>query len=244
MIRNILWTCGWDSTYRLLELLLVEKVRTQPVYIIDRDRKSLQMELKTIDILTQKIQEKYPETQNLMVPTLFVEKDSIAHDPEINKAYQHIKSIRSFGSQYEWLSAYCKQQGFQNMELCIEKNSEPNSITEFLYKYQLTDTTDLANFSDEDLQIKKSVNVLFDCFSLPIINVLKPEMEEKSKQNDWLDIMYLTWFCHKPKNGKPCGKCNPCRLTIMKGMQHRIPFTNRLKGYLKIYKLKLKNFFK
>jgi len=56
-----------------------------------------------------------------------------------------------------------------------------------------------------------------------------------AKQNNWLDVLYLTWFCHNPKNNKPCGKCNPCTGVIKKGLSYRIPIKNRLKGYFKIY---------
>ena len=37
---NLFWTGGWDSTYRLLYLLIVEKKYVQPYYIIDLTRKS------------------------------------------------------------------------------------------------------------------------------------------------------------------------------------------------------------
>ena len=31
--RRLLWTGGWDSTYRLLDLLLVQKQHVQPYYV-------------------------------------------------------------------------------------------------------------------------------------------------------------------------------------------------------------------
>lgn len=236
----LFWTCGWDSTYRLLELLLIKKVKTQPIYIIDRQRRSVAIELETIALIEKKILEKYPETADLLLPTHFAEKDAIQIYPETTEAFEYVKTIRRIGSQYEWLSAYCRQHQLKNVELCIEKNLKPDSFSRFLYKYQsLKDSIDENN--PKELAIKKAVNIVFDDFSLPLIDVLKTEMDENSKQNDWLEIMYLTWFCHKPKRKKPCGKCVPCMLTIAKGMGHRIPFNNRLKGHLKMYKIKLKS---
>lgn len=237
----LFWTCGWDSTYRLLELLLIEKVKTQPIYIIDRQRKSASVELKTIALLEKKIIEKYPETKELLLPTHFAEKEAVNNYPEITKAVKHIETVRKIGSQYEWLSAYCKQHNLKNVELCIEKNIKPDSFSRFLYKYQcLKDNITEVN-PEEEQTTKKAVAIIFGDFSLPLIDVLKTEMEENSKQNGWLDIMYLTWFCHKPRNSKPCGKCVPCMLTISKGMGHRIPLLNRIKGHLKMYKIKLKS---
>ena len=50
-IVNLLWTGGWDSTFRLCQLILVKRKNVQPYYIIDNKRKSLQKELITMDIL-------------------------------------------------------------------------------------------------------------------------------------------------------------------------------------------------
>ena len=41
---NLFWTGGWDSTFRLLQLIIVFRKRVQPYYIIDTTRKSVQNE--------------------------------------------------------------------------------------------------------------------------------------------------------------------------------------------------------
>lgn len=66
-----------------------------------------------------------------------------------------------------------------------------------------------------------------------------------AKANKWEEIMNLTWFCHKPKKNKPCGKCVTCVATIEKGLGYRIQLKNRMIGYFKIYKTKqLKKLFR
>ena len=40
-IKKVLWTGGWDSTFRVLYLVLVEKCQVQTYYIIDPFRWSL-----------------------------------------------------------------------------------------------------------------------------------------------------------------------------------------------------------
>jgi hypothetical protein len=37
---KLLWTSGFDSTYRLIEIILVENKKAQPIYIIDEQRTS------------------------------------------------------------------------------------------------------------------------------------------------------------------------------------------------------------
>jgi len=51
---NLLWTGGWDSTFRLLYLVFVEKRRVQPYYIVDTERRSTLNELKTMHLIREK----------------------------------------------------------------------------------------------------------------------------------------------------------------------------------------------
>ena len=36
---QLLWTGGWDSTFRLLTLLVLEQRRVQPYYVLDDERR-------------------------------------------------------------------------------------------------------------------------------------------------------------------------------------------------------------
>ena len=67
---NILWTSGWDSTFQLLNLLLVEKKQVQPYYIMFSQRKSLRRELQAIEEIKIKLFDLYPESEKLLLPTI------------------------------------------------------------------------------------------------------------------------------------------------------------------------------
>ena len=45
---NLLWTGGWDSTFRLLSLVLIKRKPVQPFYVIDVGRVSTIREIKTM----------------------------------------------------------------------------------------------------------------------------------------------------------------------------------------------------
>ena len=45
---NVLWTGGWDSTYRMVELSR-RNVTIQPIYCCDPGRQSLEKEKETIE---------------------------------------------------------------------------------------------------------------------------------------------------------------------------------------------------
>ncbi len=49
-MKNVLWTGGWDSTFRVLELVIMKKEMVQPHYILDEDRASTQKELHAYDL--------------------------------------------------------------------------------------------------------------------------------------------------------------------------------------------------
>src|SRR5699024_10809179 len=66
---KLLWTGGWDSTFRLLQLLLEDKKPVQPIYIISRFRKSSDHELKVMENIRELLTER--GVQNLLRPTAY-----------------------------------------------------------------------------------------------------------------------------------------------------------------------------
>ncbi|MCI9844939.1 hypothetical protein [Flavobacterium pectinovorum] len=228
--HTLLWTSGWDSTFRLLQIILVEKEAVQPIYIIDKTRRSLNKELDSIKRIQEKIKELHPEAYLRILPVWYVD-DELTIDKEIGKSSQHIKSLTKMGTQHDWIAQFCSNHNLKNIEMCLDKNASISSFTHFLVTNYIE--TDYRNTKDKELY--NCIDVIFKYFSFPIINLSKQEMNIIAKSNNWEEIMILTWFCHKPKRNKPCGKCVPCIAVIQKQMGFRIPVVNRMKGYFKIY---------
>ena len=101
------------------------------------------------------------------------------------------------------------------------------------------DETNLSKIKTEKDQLHFEV---FKYYHFPILHLSKKEMLAKAYENGWKEIIDLTWFCHKPQNNKPCGKCNPCRTAVSEGLGNKIPFFNRFvydaKTVLGVYALK------
>lgn len=228
--HNLLWTSGWDSTFRLLQIILIEQETVQPIYIIDKNRKSLHKELETINAISKKIKELHFEAYKRILPVWYVE-DDLTISKEIEESSQHIKSLTKMGSQHDWLAQFCNNHNLKNVEMSLDKNANINSFTHFL----VTNYTQIDYNNTNNKELYNTIDVIFKYFSFPIIHLSKQEMNIISKSNNWENIMNLTWFCHKPKKNKPCGKCVPCTTAIQKQMSFRIPLINRMKGYLKIY---------
>ncbi len=62
---NLFWTGGWDSTFRLLQLIIIYQKKVQPYYIIDNNRKSVQNELLRLKNIKRFLFEKFQKIKNL-----------------------------------------------------------------------------------------------------------------------------------------------------------------------------------
>ena len=223
---TLFWTGGYDSTFRLLQLLLVEKKKVQPIYIIDLSHRSPVHELLSMDEIRRALNQRGGGAAALLQPTLYIDKDEITYDEQILKAWSRINQEKHIGRQYIWLASLCKQYDLQEVELSIEKDSEDSaseSIACYLVEGKMT----------------PDIQTVFKHFSLPIIDMTRKDMQRIVKREGWSGFMKRTWFCHHPiyhpfKKGIPCGICNPCRVAIEEGFGYRIPFLLRHSGkYLK-----------
>ncbi|NBC65091.1 MAG: hypothetical protein GVY07_05425 [Bacteroidetes bacterium] len=220
---NILWTGGWDSTFRCLQLILAEKKEVQPYYIIDSRRKSSEIEMETMKKIKDHLFQKYPESQSFLRTVIYKNMDEIDPDEEIFDAWKEIRNKRHIGSQYKWLASYCKQHQINDIELCLDKSTNKHNFENTL-TYRLSENP-----------VSRSYQVIFQYFSLPLVETSKMEMAEIAEKNGWISILEMTWFCHRPVHipfyGKiPCGGCNPCLFTIEEGLGYRLPFFSRVFG--------------
>ena len=234
-VTSLLWTGGYDSTFRLLQLLCIEKKKVQPIYIIELSYKSPVHELMAMNEIRNMLECKGISKDQLR-PTIYIDKIGIEINNEILKAWTNIKKRRHLGRQYIWIASLCKQYNLYDVELSIEKDSE-NASSESI-------ACDLTGN-----RIAPDIKTIFKYFSLPLVDTTRQDMQGVIEKENWLHIMEQTWFCHHPmyhpfKKGIPCGICNPCRVTIEEGYGHRVPLLLRYSGkYLKkIYNSSLMSF--
>ena len=119
---DILWTGGFDSTYRVCQLSLLP-VEIQ-AYYIDADKKSFSQELKAMADIVAYIQAN-PSTKCSLLPLVIIKLDDIAPDKQIEDSYKRIRSEAVIGSQYEWFARFAKQSGLI-LELGFE--TDTNSV--------------------------------------------------------------------------------------------------------------------
>lgn len=225
---NLLWTSGWDSTFRLLELLVVQQRPVQPYYVIDRTRKSFTVELQTMEKLKKMTFSKFPHARKLLLPTIVQELEDISPNKELTECYTRLAARKRLGAQYEWLARFAKQAGLTNLEMCLETRS-PGFFTSYVGPY-MVQTPDGPSFTFRLGESPQDPDVQhFKYFTFPITHLTKLDLQDLAQKHGFLDILNQTWFCHSPLGQKPCGTCRPCYTAVEEGMGRRVPLTSRLR---------------
>lgn len=219
-IRNVLWTSGWDSSFRLLYSVIVEDVVVRPIYILDRNRESSINEIKAIDSIRSALRRKFPEKFNNLLPLKLLFKSDV--EDRVYKSYlSDLEQLEvKFGTQHAWLPIVLEKYSSSDIfELCMHA---PSPQSKFVNQYAKLNSDGIKVLSENSPEhIKK----LFSCFSFPVIDIEKKEFEKVASKYGFDDILYLTWFCHGPVFNKPCGICSPCKDARNKyGMRHRLSF--------------------
>jgi hypothetical protein len=214
---NILWTGGWDSTYRVLEALLLEDKTVQPHYIVDPELNSLLFEIRAMDQIRKMVRADYPDRAVRLLPTIVTHIDAIHPDDEIAEWNRQLSSITRLGTQYEWLARYAKHH-VQEPELMILRTLPGRSdhfghIMGPYLQGKGHECRMIGPFHDPGIE-------LFSFFRFPVIHLFKSDMRTVAEDHGFIEIMKMTWFCHDPTEGLPCGLCSPCKLAPASGITH------------------------
>jgi len=237
-IVNIFWTGGWDSTFRILYLLIVEKRAVQPYFVV-RYQDSVGDEIKTMNDIRRELFRKYPQTEELMLPTIFRDIRSIPKNDEISESLRRLKKNNEIASQYDFCARLCYQEGICDMELSIHKDDKAHKLIAPVKSKIMQ--RDVNNLIGDEVYIKN----VFRYFEYPIFEYTKLEMEIAAKKEGFDELLEMTWFCATPSKGKPCGFCGPCTYVIDEGLSRRLPFFRRLLSishmpFRKVYRKKIK----
>jgi len=234
-VVRILWTGGWDSTFQLLRVLFIDKKQVVPYYLKDENRASTSKEIKTMEKIRAKIYEVDRRMVSLLLPTETLFVSEIPEFVEITSAVNEIREMTVLGRQYDWLARFCEHMKISNLQLCIH---EDDKAAEALRDIVINDPKRKDHFKVSDLNSSTHEYTVFHYFTFPIFNLTKLEMENIAKEHRWMDIMGTTWFCHNPKNGKPCGRCSPCFYTVDEGLGWRIPRGRLVTGHVQRFAIR------
>lgn len=234
---RILWTGGWDSTFRVLYATLVEGKRIEPHYIVDTDRPSSLCELKAIADVKALLKASHPDAYERIDSLEITSKYEIPEDAEITQAWIRLKQRSHLGSQYDWLARYAHSKNLTGLELSAH-------VDDKLYDF-LQGNVEQAPLGG--YRVKTSVGSderIFSRFEFPILNFSKTHMRDLAKAHGFLTILEKSWFCHEPWGGMPCGMFNPCAYTLEEGMGYRLPRAARFRYRTRRYRGAVTHFIK
>lgn len=233
-VVNVLWTGGYDSSFRMVQLSKIGVV-IQPYYLSD-NRRSEKNELNAIAQITADIK-KNPQTKCTILPLIVSNTSDVKPDAEITEAYYKLREIEPIGSQYDWLARFSKEHSLEGLELSVEKadsSTAGNILNKTDTKIDLRNDGNVTYYKIDEDKSHPDIVKVFGQFHYPLLNMTKIDMLAEYKRLGFEDTVTKTWFCFNPINNKPCGLCNPCKSTLSEGMEFRFPKSSLIRNKLRL----------
>ena len=228
---NILWTGGWDSTFRLVQLQKSGgQLIISPIYVSGDNRKSESKEIQVMRDLLPEIRNL--NKNNIINDLKIIDKASIPDIPTITAAYKRICDKVRIGSQYEYLSRLAAS--YPGIEIGVEApNGEFSGCNAAIDMLGAIKAYNGVYIIDTEVSSEDLVT-LFGNMQFPIIKTTETQMTELIHIWNCEDIMKKIWFCHSPINDLPCGFCRACQQKMECEMEWLLPSKGQ-KRY-KVYK--------
>lgn len=222
---QVLWTGGWDSTFRICWLLWNTDAYIEPHYLIT-PRKSTDVELSTMTSIASALGRLGGTFAERLRPLIVADAALWPVEDVHAERFRALLSIGPLGEQYLWLARYAEQVG-KEFELAIHADDKATAVVRDF-------VTPVTSPVGPTFRLRPNHGYdaarLFERFSFPILSLTKVAMAREAQLQGFRTVMAETWFCHKPRGGKPCGVCGPCRDAASEGMGWRIPLERRLAG--------------
>lgn len=199
-VEFVFFSGGFDTTFYLLECLLLRKIRVQPLVVkvpfidgVGIRRASEYQEEVSRNNFYDKFRKQYPLLQKKLLQELtFVNKTIL--DKETLELGKEAFSRNIFSREVNQLLYFyqvCKDYKLTNCAVGYQKDD---------------------NFSDEGVDF---LNTKLR-FKTPMSNLTKREMLDIAIEAGFDSFLAETWSCWYPLPGnKPCKKCDLCKVTIV-----------------------------
>ena len=231
--HHLFWTGGYDSTFRLCQLLILQDRPVQPIYIMcgstdfeapeskylhymfdgKNGRQNEVKELQTMQNIREAIIKNYPQLVNKLMPTHYV--TSIKKNWQITKSFKRLHYKLGYFSrsinQYERMARFSSEYLYP-IEVGLDKCG--TGLDEATQNFRIGQGVDCR--LRDDLPIQHLDLKIFQSLRFPIAHLSKADMKDIALKNRFFYILSMTWSCWFPKeNGQPCGECNMCKQRII-----------------------------
>ena len=214
---NIFWTGGYDSTFRICELLIIHKLPVQPIYIsynIDNKKKPIwsrrrwfqreshKYELNAMNNIRENLYRKFPQTKDLLKETIVIDKDIL--DKNYNMMFDKLNLWPNKRKIHQY-------RHLGKISFLMKKHIDIGVLG--LHDQPFIKFVEKNNYRDsKGLNIKLDLPYSHPLYYLkfPLFNKTKEELCNIAKKYHFDDILQISWSCWFPINGQPCGKCSMC----------------------------------
>ena len=222
----VCWTGGYDSTFRICQLIHARE-RIQPIYLsmedVDDDRenknrvqrKNKKNEIQSMEEIRRLLEDKYPHAQYLLLPTLYINELGPPY-PEIQKCASYLYSKLGWFTrkvnQYERI-LQLSYKSPEPLEICVGTD---DGLSKSIKKFVVGVGRNCRLV--RKLPDKYKCACIFEGVRFPIIHLTKEDMLKIATENGYEKMLAQSWSCWTPVmvNGKdlPCGQCDMCRHRI------------------------------
>ena len=210
---QLLWTGGWDSSFRLMQLLLVERRPVQPIYIINLDRRSMPQEMRTMTSMRRQLRARLDDPE-LMLPTQMLLQQEVPPRPDLAAVTAAIREKTHVGTQYAIFSGIAEVMGWEGVEICMQAHE--GGVVSDLHRLVFAEEVGGRLTDAPEARI-------FRHWSFPVLHITKTEMAAIAREHGFYDLLVQRWFCHQPVMGKACGRCIPCQRANREGVDFASP---------------------
>ncbi len=172
-VKNVLWTGGWDSTFRIIQLYN-RGIHLQPIYVMDKNRFSTIKEIETIEILTNKIEEKFSNSKGKILPLKLIKRENIPFNLYLKIVFKIIKKRRKIAKQYYWLACLAKE--YKDLEEGFHIANRIQIIN-FDDLMEIIDETQHKNWVVNPKKIDFFRKQIFKNIRFPLANISKIDMK-------------------------------------------------------------------
>lgn len=230
-LHHVLWTGGFDSTFRVCQLLIEQEHEVQPIYAThmgfqedlifdsydcpnDIQKPAMPHEMQALAKIRTTLGHDFPGALSRLRPICFIPSRRANDDwvegkkilgPGINRGRQY-NLLRLVALQYQ-----------HPIELCIERSPPGhNSVGDALMPWveRDGDIYRLREDLPDQLLDLDSTQCLanFQHFRFPLLHVSRQDMMQMARTASYNHILEQTWSCRDQRpNRKPCGICFCCQ---------------------------------
>ena len=226
----ILWTGGFNSTFRLCLNILKFNKPVQPIYIMENNNNenipnSTVQELLTMKQLRKYIINKYPHLQGHLLPTYYItnthKNNNIEKNLEMKLKHEGLTAITY---QYKTILKILQFDYGFNDNMNSNSNSNEIKIECCIHPDNIIYTR-LLNLMEDDLIKTNLIFPFIDDRDDIEYSSMKKKKQTKNYNEMWNeardmkfdDILYSTWSCISDKmkinnndNNNACGQCSKC----------------------------------